>query len=209
MLIVEDHPLVREALVEMLTRVLDRPVHSAGTVDEAWDAWTAHQPHLVLTDVSLGCDRFGGIDLTRRITTAAPEAIVVALSGWEDPETIGAAFAAGATGYIAKSTGPAEIARLVALADQGLPCYSTTIASTVRTILRQGPRLTNVEGLSAREVEVLRCLTRGVVAEKDIAAELHLSPHTVKSHLTAVFRKLNVADKTSAAVAAMRLGLAS
>jgi len=211
-LIVDDHPLIRDAVSNVL-RGLDpaAEIAVAGDCDCALDiAGQGAEPDLVLLDLNLpGLSGIPALKLWRSRFPAVP---IVVLSALDDQQTVIAAITAGAAGYIPKSSSN-EVMRhalhLVLSGGKYLPPEllgrSGTLAST-RTQRRAMDTATTL-GLTERQMAVLRLIAKGA-SNKVICRELGLAERTVKAHLTAVMRSLNVSSRTQAAVEAVRLGLA-
>jgi RNA polymerase sigma factor (sigma-70 family) len=182
-LIVDDHPVFREGLRQVLeARRGVRVLATAGNGEEMWRA--LHERH--------------------------PDVRVVMLTAFTDSERIFAALKAGAVGYLPKNVPPDEIRATVERAAAGEPMLSGEIAGRV---LREFERERDEErfreqlsGLTAREEETLKLLATGD-SNREIARRLGISEQTVKNHVASIFRKLQVNDRTKAALFAVRLGL--
>jgi DNA-binding NarL/FixJ family response regulator len=136
-----------------------------------------------------------GVEATRRILAEQPEVKVVVLTSFSDRERVSEALAAGAVGYLLKDCDPADLLAAVRSAAAGHVPLDPRIA---RVLLPSGqPR--PEDGMSPREVEVLRLVAQGL-ANKQIGRRLGITERTVKAHLGRVFRALGVADRTSAAL---------
>ena len=208
--IVDDHPVFRDGLRQCLeARRGLRVVATAGNGDELWRALRAHgRPQIVLMDVELPGD--SGIELTRALRERHPEVRVVMLTAFTDSERVFAALKAGAVGYLPKNVPPDEICATVERAAAGEPMLSGEIAGRV---LREFERERREErhreqlaALTAREEEILKLLATGD-SNREIGARLFISEQTVKNHVANIFRKLQVNDRTKAALLAVRLGL--
>jgi len=209
-LIVDDHPVFREGLRRCLEARKDlRVVAVAGGGEEMWRAIRAHgRPHIVLMDVELPGE--GGIELTKALHEAHPDVRVVMLTAFSDSERVFAALKAGAVGYLLKNVSPDEIRLTVERAAAGEPMLSGEIAGRV---LREFERERHEErdreqlaGLTAREEEVLKLLATGE-SNRELGKRLFISEQTVKNHVASIFRKLQVNDRTKAALLAVKLGL--
>jgi DNA-binding NarL/FixJ family response regulator len=201
-LIVDDHPLVRRGLCELFgeddgVEVVD----AVGDGEQAVAATLAHQPDVVLMDVSMpGMD---GIEATRRVLAVRPEARVVMLTSFADHERVIEALDSGAVGYILKDAESDELLRGVRAAAGGESPLSPRAARALVTA-RRGRR--PFEELTARELDVLRLVGRGL-SNKQIAWRLTISEKTVKAHMTSIFGRIDVADRTQAALWAQRHGV--
>jgi NarL family two-component system response regulator LiaR len=209
-LIVDDHPVFRDGLRQCLqARKELRVLAAVGSGDEMWKALRAHgRPHIVLMDVEMPGE--GGIELTKALQETQPEVRVVMLTAFSDSERVFAALKAGAVGYLLKNVSPEEICRTVERAAGGEPMLSGEIAGRV---LREFEREREEErdreqlaALTAREEEILKLLATGE-SNREIGRRLFISEQTVKNHVASIFRKLQVNDRTKAALLAVRLGL--
>ena len=193
-LVVDDHPLVRAGLIELLGTAEDLQI--AG---EAWGGGQAVDlaevltPDVILMDLSM--PDVDGVEATRRILRAQPQISVVVLTSFGDQGRVLDALAAGAVGYLLKDCDPREVLAAVRSAALGHAPIDPRVA---RALL---PSVTarSSETLSDREVEVLRLLTQGL-ANKQIGRALGISERTVKVHVGNVFRRIGVADRISAAM---------
>ncbi|ROP27238.1 response regulator [Pseudokineococcus lusitanus] len=217
-LVVDDHPLLRQGLsdllgalpdVEAVTTVPDGSGAAAAAVDGAVD--------VVLMDLSMpGTD---GLVATREVVAARPGARVVVLTTFAENDRILAALDAGAVGYLLKDAEPEEIIRAVRDAAAGHAPFSARAAAALvaerrpraaapETAPGTGPvdRVGPADVLTAREREVLALVATGL-PNKSVARRLDISEKTVKAHLTRVFTAIGVGDRTSAALWAQRHGL--
>ena len=194
-MLVDDHPLVRSGL----TQVLDADdglivVGSAAGGREAVDTVTDLAPDVVLMDVSMpGMD---GITATRELLKRRPMTRVVMLTSYAEDETVLAALDAGACGYILKDAEPAEVVKAVFAAWRGEAPLASRAA---RVLLGARIRPRSEEKLTPREEEVLSLVGEGL-ANKQIARRLGISEKTVKAHLTNVFQSIGVESRTEAAL---------
>ena len=209
-LIVDDHPVFRDGLRQCLqARKELRVLAAVGSGEEMWKALRTHgRPHIVLMDVEMPGE--GGIELTKAMTEKQPDVRVVMLTAFSDSERVFAALKAGAVGYLLKNVSPEEICRTVERAAAGEPMLSGEIAGRV---LREFERereeerdREQLDALTAREEEILKLLATGE-SNREIGRRLFISEQTVKNHVASIFRKLQVNDRTKAALLAVRLGL--
>ncbi len=209
-LIVDDHPVFRDGLRQVLqTRKELQVIAAVGSGDEMWRAIRAHgKPHIVLMDVEMPGE--SGIDLTKAVLEKHPDVRVVMLTAFSDSERVFAALKAGAVGYLLKNVSPDEIRATVERAAAGEAMLSGEIAGRV---LREFERERDEEryraqlaGLTPREEEILKLLATGE-SNKEIGQRLFISEQTVKNHVASIFRKLQVNDRTKAALLAVKLGL--
>jgi DNA-binding NarL/FixJ family response regulator len=200
-LIVDDHPLTRNALAALLRG------HEFDVVGEAEDGQAAIdcaerlRPDLVLLDLSL--PGMSGLDALPRLREAAPEAEVVVLTASGTDENLLAAIRGGAAGFLLKSEPPERIVEFLRGVVRGEAALSGPIARRLLETVRQtGGRKSGVPDsiaklLSAREVEILLLLDERLDTH-DIAKRLFISEHTVRSHVKSLFRKLEVSSRKEA-----------
>ncbi|WP_414941672.1 response regulator [Amycolatopsis sp. cmx-11-51] len=200
-MLVDDHPVVREGLRGMLEAEPDLSVvGEAGSGDEAVALSRVKQPDVILMDLRMpGLD---GVGATRQILADRPGQRVVVLTTYETDADILRAVEAGASGYLLKDASRTELAGAIRAASRG----ETVLAPSVAGKLVNRVRNPTASPLSAREIEVLRLVAQGST-NADIGRALHISEATVKTHLLRVFGKLDVSDRTAAVTTAMRLGL--
>jgi DNA-binding NarL/FixJ family response regulator len=201
-MIVDDHGVVREGLERLLPTAGDiEVVASARDGDQAVALAAEQRPDVVLMDFSMpGVD---GAEATRRIVAANPDACVVILTSFSDRDQILAAVDAGAVGYMLKDGEPAELIEGVRAAARG---ESPLHPRAAREVLsrRDSPRAR--EDLTAREREILVLVTEGM-PNKRISMRLGISEKTVKAHMTSIFGRLGVSDRTQAALWAREHGI--
>jgi len=201
-LVVDDHSVVRRGLVELFETAEDiEVVGDAADGAAAVEAAERLRPDLVLMDLSMpGVD---GVEATRRIRAAHPEVAVVILTSFSEQPRILGAIDAGAVGYLLKDAEPDELLRGVRSAAAGEAPFSPRAA---KALLSLGAQRQVDADLSDREREVLACVAEGL-PNKLIARRLAISEKTVKAHLTSVFRRIGVTDRTQAALWAERHGV--
>jgi len=199
-LVVEDHPLTRSALVGLLTQ------HGFDVVGEAGDGRSAVElartlhPDLVLLDLAL--PGMSGLDALPQLRSASPKAEVVVLTASGTEDDLLGAIRGGAAGYLLKSEAPERIVEFLRGVARGEAALSGSIARRLFERVREGGRGTGVpeaiaSALSARELEVLLLLDRHLDTH-DIAKRLYLSEHTVRSHVKSLLRKLDVSSRKEA-----------
>ncbi len=207
-LIVDDHAVVREGLRTFL-ELQDgiEVVGEAGDGEQAVRQATALAPDVILMDLVM--PRLDGIAAMRELRRRDSPSRVIVLTSFLDDERLMPALQAGAAGYLLKDVEPSELARAVrsACADEAL--IDPTVAARLLHQLSAppGPAADGIEHLTRREREVLDLIALGR-SNKRIAAELEISEKTVKAHVGRVLAKLGVADRTQAAVLAVRRGIA-
>lgn len=199
--IADDHPVVRAGVRALLEGEADiEVVGEASTPDAAVALAAELSPELVLMDLQFG-DRAAGAEATRRVRALAAPPYVLVLTNYDTDGDILGAVEAGASGYLLKDAPPHELLAGVRAAAAGQSALAPAIAGRLLARLRE-PRVS----LSAREIEVLRLVARGA-SNADVAARLHITDATVKSHLAHVFSKLDVSSRTAAVSAARALGV--
>jgi DNA-binding NarL/FixJ family response regulator len=199
-LIVDDHPLIRSGLTLLLDGAADiRVVAAASHGEQAVVLDAEHCPDVVLMDISMpGID---GVEATRRILAARPDAQVVMLTSFAEQEWVLAALDAGAIGYLLADADPDELLRAVRAAAAGEAPFSARAAQALLTSRRSAPAPGSE--LTPRERDVLALVSEGL-ANKLIARRLDISEKTVKAHLTSIFATLGVTDRTQAALWSQR-----
>ncbi|SNT59858.1 DNA-binding response regulator, NarL/FixJ family, contains REC and HTH domains [Asanoa hainanensis] len=200
-LLVDDHPVVRAGVRGLLAGEPDvSVVGEAASGEEAVTAVRALRPSVVLMDLRLpGLD---GVGATAQVLAALPATRVVVLTTYETDADILRAVEAGAAGYLLKDASRTDLVAAVRSAARG----ETVLSPSVATRLLHRVRHPRAESLSAREVEVLGLVARGL-SNGEIARSLHISEATVKTHLLRAFAKLGVNDRTAAVTTAMAAGL--
>lgn len=207
-LLIDDHPLFREGLALLMAHAFpDLQLRQAGGLNEAL-ACIADEADIELALLDLGLPDSAGMQGLQRLRETAPQVTVVVLSANESPETVLAALDAGAAGFIPKTSrlGAMQAALRVVL-DGGVYLPESVLLRGTSLVTPAGtPEDSTTLGLSPRQLDVLKLLIEGK-PNKLICRELELSESTVKTHLTAIFRKLDASSRTQAVVAAARLGL--
>jgi DNA-binding NarL/FixJ family response regulator len=201
--LVDDHAMVRRGLQQLLDGVDGiAVVGTDGDGSEAVDVVTAQRPDVVLMDLQMpGTD---GVEATRQIVAALPETQVVVLTSFSDRERIVGALDAGAVGYLLKDAEPEELfAGIHAAAQGGSPLHPRAARELLATRAGPAPAPEAQVTLTPREVEVLQLVRQGL-ANKQIARRLGISERTVKAHLTSLFQRIGVSDRTQAALWAER-----
>jgi two-component system, NarL family, nitrate/nitrite response regulator NarL len=212
LVVVDDHPIVREGLVAVLGREPDfRVVGVGANAADAFDLAERHLPHVMLLDVNMPG---GGLSALARIAAAYPAVAVIILTVREDPETVGAAMKTGARGYLLKGVGGKQLTEIVRTIRRGEHYVSPALAArllmeTAATDAASGghSQASNAGavpvGLTVREEQILRLLAGGA-SNKQIAGELALSESTVKHYMTNLMQKLQVKNRVEAALLAQR-----
>ena len=208
--LVDDHEMVLHGLVAMLSRFPDQVdvVGTASTPDEATTAVATMDPDVVLCDVRLKGS--SGLDLCAALLRAEPDRKVVFLTVYDDEQYLFQALRVGASGFLLKRVDGHELVGHLRAVREGEIVIDPTLAGRVAASAARmssgefwpGARL----GLTQRESEVLALLVAGL-SNRGIAAKLVVSDDTVKTHLRALYRKLDVADRGGAIAVALREGL--
>lgn len=194
-MIVDDHPLVRQGLSQLLGA--DDAFEVVATLEsgrEAVDAVLSLAPDVVLMDVSM--PGMNGIAATRELLRRRPATRVVMLTSYAEDETVISAIDAGASGYLLKDAEPEDLIKGVRAAARGEAPLAPRAA---RALLGARHRPANDDHLTPREEEVLALVGQGL-ANKQIAVQLGISEKTVKAHLTSVFQRIGVFSRTEAAI---------
>ena len=194
-LVVDDHAILRHGLEQLLATTDDlHVVASASNGQEAVDMARDAPPNLVLMDLSMPV--MDGIEATRQIIAMHPDVVVVVLTSFSDQSKVMAALDAGAVGYLLKDSDPNIIlAGLRSAVAGGAPLDP----KAARVLLETRERSTPAMELTARERQVLDAVARGL-PNKSIARELDIAERTVKAHLSSVFQRIGVTDRTQAAL---------
>jgi DNA-binding NarL/FixJ family response regulator len=197
-LVVDDHFIVRMGLVALINTEPDLEiVGETDDGDQAIALFEKLQPDLVLMDVRM--PRQSGTDATRHIRRMAPAARVLMLSAFDGDADIHAALEAGAHGYVLKSATGEDLIPAIRAVAGGKRWIPREVATRLKS-------RNAYEELTAREIEVLNQLARGL-ANKEIADALKISEYTTKDHLKSILAKLRVADRTQAVTAALSRGI--
>jgi NarL family two-component system response regulator LiaR len=199
-LIVDDHPVVRQGL-----RAFLQTQEGLEVVGEASDGAEASElagqlaPDVVLMDLVMpGVD---GIEATRQIRDVSPSTKVIVLTSFDDDERVFPAIKAGAAGYLMKDVPPAELAEAVRKVHRGEALVAPSVAA--KLMQEVAGRKPSGADLTERELDVLRLVARGL-SNKAIAQELVVSEKTVKTHVSNILAKLHLAHRTQAALYAVR-----
>lgn len=194
-LIVDDHPITRTGLAAILqTMPSYRVCGEGGTVQEAVALFESLRPDLVLLDLKLP-DGYG-VDAIRKIRAIDPQARILVITTYEGDEDIHQALHAGAKGYLVKGASHETIFRALRRVEQGAVFLPQPVNSTLR----------NREHLTPRERQVLSLIVAGK-SNREIGELLNIKEVSVKAHVTVILSRLQVTDRTQAAVAALRRGL--
>ncbi len=205
-MVVEDHPVFAEGLVSLFRDLPEvEVVGVAGTGEAAVELVEQVAPQVVLMDLHL--PGISGIEATSRITQRHPEVAVLALTMLSDDETVLAAIRAGARGYLLKEASGADIVRSLEAVATGQVVFGASTGSQVLAVLSTQPaRPRPIPELTDRELEVLELVAAGL-NNHAIAQRLVLSEKTVRNHVSNIFAKLHVTDRSAAVARARDAGL--
>jgi NarL family two-component system response regulator LiaR len=207
-IICDDQAIVREGL-EMLLK-LEPDIEVVGIAEDGADALDMveeRRPDLVLMDLKMPV--MNGVEATRQIRAKYPEVKILVLTTYDDDEWVFDAIQAGAMGYLLKDTPRKDLLKAIRGTADGKTYVDPSVAGK---ILRQAssqqkhPATLITSKLTGREVEILRLIAKGL-NNADIANQLFLSEGTVRNHVSAILSKLDVSDRTQAAVIAIQHGL--
>ena len=193
-LLVDDHPLVRAGLATLISTTDDLEIiGEAASGEQAVSMAGDREPDVVLMDLSM--PGMGGVEATRQILDANLQIRVVVLTSFADQDRVTDALAAGAVGYLLKDCDPREVLAAIRSAALGHAPLDPRVA---RALLPSTTTRVS-DTLSVRELQVLRLVARGL-ANKQIGRSLGITERPVKVHVGHVFRRIGVADRTSAAM---------
>jgi DNA-binding NarL/FixJ family response regulator len=207
-MICDDQAIIRDGL-EMLLR-LEEDIEIVGLAQDGAEAVqlaAAKSPDLVLMDLKMA--GMNGVEATRRIRAQHPQIKVLVLTTYDDDEWVFDAIRAGASGYLLKDTPREKVIEAIRGTVAGKSFVDPAIAGKLLDQMASGaaqPSTTITEKLTGREQAVLRLLARGL-SNAEIAGRLHLSEGTVRNHVSAIFARLDVSDRTQAAIIAIQHGL--
>lgn len=200
-LLVDDHPVVRDGLRGMIDAEADlQVVGQAASGAEAAAKSMVLRPDVILMDLRM--PDMDGVTATGRILASLPHTRIVVVTTYDTDSDILRAVEAGAAGYLLKDATRAELATAVRDAARG----KTVLAPSVAGRLARWVRQPTPTALSAREIDVLTLVARGHT-NAEIGRDLYISEATVKTHLLRAFNKLGVSDRTAAVTTAMALGI--
>jgi DNA-binding NarL/FixJ family response regulator len=214
-LIVDDHPIFRHGVRYTLEASGEfEVVGEAADGQRAIQVAEALNPDVMLVDINL--PGLNGLEVARVVRRRLPQTALIILTVYEDDEQLFNAIKVGAAAYSPKDISPEQLLQITRLVAQGHYLINENVLSrpfVASRVLKQFRELASVEQeghmvfapLTGREVEILDCIARGR-SNKQIAMDLNISDQTVKNHITAILRKLNVNDRTQAVIYAMRHG---
>lgn len=214
-LIVDDHPVFRDGLRNVLLEADDLLViGEAQDGEEALDAAATLQPDVIIMDINIPL--LNGMQATRQIKAEHPHINIIMLTAYDDDEQIYHAIRTGASAYYPKDVDPDTLTDAIRQVSQGKYMADGQLMDQREidkwldeAFERFGGLMIDIDDkyrpLSPREMEILKLITRGL-SNKEIAYTLGISHQTVKNHMTSILRKLDVEDRTQAAVFALRRG---
>jgi two-component system, NarL family, response regulator LiaR len=204
-LVTDDHAVVREGL-----RTLIGTEPGMDVVGEAADGIEAVQkacdlnPDVILLDMVM--PRMGGLEAIHEIKKQCPDAHILVLTSFSDDETVFPAIKAGALGYLLKNTSPGRLLNAIRDVHQGIPSISSDIANKLmREMQRTSDLPPTKEPLTEREMDVLKLVAQGLT-NQEIAKNLVIAEGTVRTHVSNILSKLHLANRTQAALYALREG---
>jgi two-component system NarL family response regulator len=197
-LIIEDHPVVRQGLVALLSSAPGiEVVGSAADGFEGMQVFRSVHPDVTLIDLQM--PRLGGVETIQRLRHEWPDARIIVLTTFDGDEDIYRAMQAGAKAYLLKGMEVEELLAAIRTVHMGRASVPSSIAEKLAQRI-------GLQDLTARELEVLERIVAGR-ANKEIANDLNISEATVKSHVNSLLGKLGVDDRTHAAVVALQRGI--
>lgn len=197
-LLVDDHEMVRMGLAAYLSTEEDiEVVGEASSGEEGVRLARELQPDVILMDLVM--DGIGGVEATRRVRETCPASKVIVLTSFIDDEKVYPVIEAGAFSYLLKTSRATEIARAIRSAAAGEPVLESRVAGKIMARFRHGQEPSPHEQLTPRELEVLKLIGQGK-SNQEIANQLYIGIKTVKTHVSNILSKLNVEDRTQAAI---------
>ncbi len=207
-LIADDHALFREGTRNLIEQEKDMEViGEASDGEETVKLVTQLKPHVVLMDIAMPV--VNGIEATKQIKARFTKTAVLILTAYENDQYIVALLEAGAAGYLLKNVSGRNLVNAIRAVFDGEAILHPSIAQKVFSHFgatsRKSEEPTELAELTEREMEILKLAARGM-SNQDIATHLYLSRRTIQSHLTNIFRKMDVGSRTEAVLQALRKG---
>lgn len=210
LVIADDHALLRQGIKNVLELESDLEViGEAGDGEEALKLLSRMKPDILLLDINM--PKFNGLEVARKLRDKGSGVKVIILTIHDDENYVLEVVKAGAVGYLLKDIDPGMLVKAIRTVYNGEPFIYPTLVKQFFSQVSQGDGLKTLQQiakrgevhLTDREVEVLRLIAKGM-SNLEIANKLYLSEKTVKNHLTNIFRKVNVSDRTQAVLYAIR-----
>ena len=203
-LIVDDHGIVRQGLRKYLD--LHENITIVGEAENGFDALekvNQFTPDIVLMDLVM--PEMDGIEATQKIITAYPGIKVIVLTSFTEDDKVFSAIKAGAVGYLLKDVSPPDLAKAIQAVHSGETHLHPDITKKLMNqfVNPKSEAEITPEDLTPREMEVLQLIAQGL-SNKELAEELTISEKTVKTHLSSIYSKLNLSDRTQAAIYALK-----
>ena len=203
-LIVDDHEMVREGLMSMLRSEPDfEVVGQTGHGEEVAELVERSRPEVVLLDARL--PDISGVEVCRRLSRTHPGVSVVILTTYTDIELVEECLQAGARGYVVKDVEKFSLKESIRAVSRGQAVLAPQVAGQIIDRMKNRPDEKRPAGLNASQIAILRLISRGH-SNREIAADVHLSENTVKTHIQEIFRKLGVRNRVEAAILAGKSG---
>jgi DNA-binding NarL/FixJ family response regulator len=204
-LIADDHPLIREGLSKILSLNDDiKIIGEARDGREAVKMTMKTHPDVVLMDINM--PHMNGIEAARVIKSELPQTGIIALTIHDDQEYIDEMIESGVSGFLLKDVEPETLVQSVREVSKGKSLFEEDHRGKKTADRKTYLKRDGLEELTRRELDVLQLIAKGM-CNKDIAESLFISEKTVKNHLTNIFRKINVDDRTQAALFAIKKGI--
>jgi two-component system, NarL family, response regulator LiaR len=207
-LIADDHAIVREGLRSLLATEPGMALVGEGRDGvEAVELARSLRPDVILLDMAM--PRLDGLGAIAQIKQDNPEARILILTSFAEDDKVFPAIKAGALGYLLKDSSPQELLQAIRSVHRGESSLHPTIArKLIRELTQPATLPPTTDPLTVREVEVLRLVAQGLTND-EIAGQLYLSERTVRTHVSHILDKLHLANRTQAALYALREGLAN